>query len=107
MPSLVAGALLFFAAVLLVTATVVGLLAAKALREVARARVGLTGALEDLTAALERLDGRLARASDQGAEIERRIEALDVSLRKLSLFKSALGDAGRTYRRFRSAVPRK
>ncbi len=42
-----------------------------------------------------------------GADVERGIEALNVSLEKLSILKGALGDAGRTYRRFRSAVPRK
>ena len=107
MPWWTATALVFFSAVLLVTAVVVGVLAVKTLREATRARVALTGALAGLTGALERLDGRLAHVSERSAEIERRIEALDASLRKFSILKAALGDAGRTYRRFRSAVPRK
>jgi len=107
MPWWTAAALALFAATLVVTAIVVTVLAKGTLREVARARVALTEALEGLTAALERLDGRLAHASERSAEIERGIEALNVSLEKLSILRSALGDASRTYRRFRSAVPRK
>ena len=107
MPWWTAAALTVFGAVVVVTAIVLAVLAAKTVREIARARVTLTEALEGLTAALERLDGRLADASEQSAEIERRIAALDASLEKLSILRSALGDAGRTYRRFRSAVPRK
>jgi hypothetical protein len=102
-----AATLAFFAAALLLTAIVLGVLAAKTLREVARARVAVTSALADLTAAIDRLDQRLARVTERRADVERGIEALNVSLEKLSLLKGAVGDAGRSYRRFRSAVPRK
>ncbi len=107
MPWWTAAALALVAAVLLLAAIVVAVLATKTLREVARARIAMTGALADLTAAIDRLDQRLARVTERGADVERGIEALNVSLEKLSILKGALGDAGRTYRRFRSAVPRK
>jgi len=107
MPWWAAAALAFFAAVFLVAALVAAVLATKTFREVARTRAAVTGALADLTAALDRLERRLGGAAERGAEIERRIDALNASLGKLSALKEALGDAGRTYRRFRSAVPRK
>jgi uncharacterized membrane protein YoaK (UPF0700 family) len=107
MPWWTAAALALFAVVFLATAIVVAVLLAKTLREVARARVAMTGALEDLTAAVTRLEERLARTTERSAEVERAVEALSVSLEKLSVLRGALSDAGRTYRRFRTVVPRK
>jgi len=102
-----AAAVALFAGVLLVTAIAVAVLVARTLREVAQTRVAVSGALEDLASAVDRLEQRLARVSERSAEVERHVEALNRSLEKLSVLKWALGDAGRTYRRLRGAVPRK
>ena len=107
MPWWTAAALALFAGVFLVAAIVVAVLVTKTLREVARTRVAVTGALEDLASAVDRLDQRLGRVSERSAEVERHVETLNRSLEKLSALKWALGDAGRTYRRLRGAVPRK
>jgi hypothetical protein len=101
-----AAALALFAGVLLVTAIVVAVLVTRTLREVAQTRVAVSRALEDLASAVDRLEQRLARVSERSAEVERHVEALNRSLEKLSVLKWALGDAGRTYRRLRGAVPR-
>jgi uncharacterized membrane-anchored protein YhcB (DUF1043 family) len=102
-----AAALALFAGVLLVAAIVAAVLVTRTLREVARTRVVVSGALENLASAVDRLEQRLARVSERSAEVERHVEALNRSLEKLSIVKWALGDAGRTYRRLRGAAPRK
>jgi uncharacterized membrane-anchored protein YhcB (DUF1043 family) len=102
-----AAALTLFAGVFLVAAIVVAVLVTRTLREIARTRVAVTGALEDLASAVDRLDQRLGRVSERSAEVERHVEALNRSLEKVSALKWALSDAGRTYRRLRGAVPRK